>query len=138
MNRNLFWKLALLMLGVCLLMVSCQSVNTVSTNDPRRTNVDYSKIDMNPSLRNSIDIQGVLSRDVNGLLQAQVTVQNRSLSAKNIQTRFEWFTAQGMQVDSSSTVWNTYTIQPGELRSITGTAGNIDAKDFRFAIKPLR
>ena len=85
-----------------------------------------------------MDIQGVLSRDVNGLLQAQVTVQNRGLSAKDVQTRFEWFTAQGMQVDSSSTVWNTYTIQPGELRSITGTAGNIDAKDFRFAIKPLR
>lgn len=131
-------KPAVLLAGMSLLMASCQSVNTVTTNNPRRTNVDYSKIDMNPSLKSSIDVQGVLARDVNGLLQAQVTIQNRGVSAKDIQTRFEWFTAQGMQVDASSTVWNTYTIQPGELRSITGTAGNAGAKDFRFAIKPLR
>ena len=93
-------KPVVLLAGMSLLMASCQSVNTVTTNNPRRTNVDYSKIDMNPSLKSSIDVQGVLARDVNGLLQAQVTIQNRGVSAKDIQTRFEWFTAQGMQVDA--------------------------------------
>ena len=93
---------------------------------------------MNPVLKNDVRVEGVLARDVNGLLQGQVTLLNRSSSAKDIQTRFEWFSAQGMQVDESSTVWNTYTLQAGEMRSITGTAGSANAKDFRFAIKPLR
>jgi len=119
-------------------LASCSSVNTVTTNNPGRTNVDYSKIDMNPVLKSDIRIEGVLARDVNGLLQAQITMQNRTSSAKDIQSRFEWFSAQGMQVDESSTVWNTYTLQAGEVRSITGTAGSARAKDFRFAIKPLR
>lgn len=132
------FKSALLLAVLILSMASCQSVNTVTTDNPRRTNVDYSKIEMNPSLKNSIDVQGVLARDVNGLLQAQVTIQNQGLSPKDIQTRFEWFSATGMQVDSSSVIWNTYTIQPGELRSITGTAGDSSTRDFRFAIKPLR
>ncbi|MCH2134239.1 MAG: YcfL family protein [Phycisphaerales bacterium] len=119
-------------------LAACKSVNTVSTNNPRRTNVDYSRIDLNPGLRNDIRVEGVLARDINGLLQGQVTLLNRSSSAKDIQTRFEWFSGQGMQVDESSTVWNTYTLQAGEMRSITGTAGSAQAKDFRFAIKPLR
>ncbi|MEE2907878.1 MAG: YcfL family protein [Planctomycetota bacterium] len=119
-------------------LTACKSVNTVATNNPRRTNVDYSRIDMNPGLKNDVRVEGVLARDVNGLLQGQVTLLNRSSSAKDLQTRFEWFSAQGMQVDESSTVWNTYTLQAGEMRSITGTAGSASAKDFRFAIKPLR
>ena len=123
---------------VCLMMTACNSVNTVSTNNPRRTNVDYSKIDMNPVLKSNIRVEGVMAREVNGVLQGQITLQNRSSSAKDIQTRFEWFSGQGMQVDESSTVWNTYTLQPGEIRSITGTAGSAVAKDFRFGIKPLR
>ena len=123
---------------VCLMMTACNSVNTVSTNNPRRTNVDYSKIDMNPVLKSNIRVEGVMAREVNGVLQGQITLQNRSSSAKDIQTRFEWFSGQGMQVDESSTVWNTYTLQPGEIRSITGTAGSSVAKDFRFGIKPLR
>lgn len=127
-----------LLLVLPLIAASCTSVNTVSTNNPRRTNVDYSRIDMNPSLKNSIRVEGVLARDVDGLLQAQVTLQNHGISARDVQSRFEWFSARGMQVDESSTVWNTSTLQPGEIRSITGTAGSAKAKDFRFAIKPLR
>lgn len=119
-------------------LAACKSVNTVATNNPRRTNVDYSRIDMNPGLKNDVRVEGVLARDVNGLLQGQVTLLNRSSSAKDLQTRFEWFSGDGMQVDESSTVWNTYTLQGGEMRSITGTAGSARAKDFRFAIKPLR
>ena len=119
-------------------LAACQSVNTVTTNNPRRTNVDYSRIDMNPGLKNDVRVEGVMASEINGLLQGQVTLLNRSSSAKDIQTRFEWFSGQGMQVDESSTVWNTYTLQPGEMRSITGTAGSAKAKDFRFAIKPLR
>ena len=133
MNR--FLPLAAL---VCMMLSACGSVNTVTTNNPRRTNVDYSRIDMNPVLKSQIRVEGVMASDVNGVLQGQVTLQNRTSSAKDIQTRFEWFSAQGMQVDESSTVWNTYTIQPGEIRSITGTAGSAVAKDFRFGIKPLR
>ena len=121
-----------------IVLTGCNSVNTVSTNNPRRTNVYYSRIDMNPVLQSHIRVEGVMARDINGVLQGQVTLQNRSSSAKDIQTRFEWFSGQGMQVDESSTVWNTYTIQPGEIRSITGTAGSPVAKDFRFGIKPLR
>lgn len=121
-----------------LTLAACSSVNTVATNNPRRTNVDYTRIDMNPGLRNDIRVEGVMASTANGVLQGQVTLQNRSTSAKDIQTRFEWFTASGMQVDESSTVWNTYTLQPGEIRSITGTAGHAAAKDFRFGIKPLR
>ena len=126
----------ILLLLTLLVAASCASVNTISTNNPRRTNVDYSKIDMNSSLKNSIRVEGVLARDVDGLLQAQVTLQNHGTSPRDVQSRFEWCSGQGMQVDASSTVWNTYTIQPGEILPITGTAGSAKAKDFRFAIKP--
>ena len=131
-------RLLMLIPLMTIFLAGCQSTNTVTTNSPRRTNVDYSKINMNPMLERDIQVEGVMSTVVNGLLQGQVTLQNRTSAARDIQTRFEWFSGQGMQVDASSAVWNTYTLQPGEIQSITGTAGNATAKDFRFAIRPLR
>ncbi len=119
-------------------LTGCQSTNTVTTGSPRRTNVDYTKINMNPMLERDIRVEGVMSTEVNGLLQGQVTLQNRTSSVRDIETRFEWFSGQGLQVDASSTVWNTSTLEAGEIRSITGTAGSPMAKDFRFAVRPRR
>ncbi len=65
------------------------------------------------------------------LLQVQVELHNGTWSLARFAYRFEWFDAQGMQVDNVLSATIASQIEGGEDKFISGIAPHPGCKDFR-------
>jgi uncharacterized protein YcfL len=90
------------------------------------------KIVYNPDVINVVEVQ---KDRVNGLLKAQIAVQNNSPTDRQIEYRFRWFSAGHMQVDTQLSNWNTVYSRAGEIVRLNGTAPNAEVTDFEYDIQ---
>ena len=84
----------------------------------------------------SIQITDMRSITRNGILTAQVTIQNDSKS-NLVAYRFKWLGQNGMTVTDEE-AWKPVTIGKGQTTVIIGIAPTPDATDFRFALNQYK
>lgn len=84
----------------------------------------------------SIQIVDMRSIERNGILTAQVTIQNDSKS-NLVSYRFKWLGKNGMTVTDEEP-WKPVTVGKGQSTVIMGIAPTPDATDFRFELNQYK
>jgi uncharacterized protein YcfL len=84
----------------------------------------------------SIQITDMRSLMRNGVLTAQVTIQNENKS-NLVAYRFKWIGKNGMAVTDEE-AWKPVTIGKGQSTVIMGIAPTPDATDFRFELNQYK
>jgi uncharacterized protein YcfL len=90
------------------------------------------RVSTDASLNNLVSVMGVrTSMTPGGLLKVQVELQNRTTSLQQFIYRFEWFDANGMEINNVITAPITDQIESQEDKFIFSIAPNPNCKDFR-------
>lgn len=117
--------------------VACESVNTAERAEPIAVSdpVALKKVEPDFSLRQQVQIVSANQGVANDLLRVQVVVRNNWALRKGFNYRFEWYDANGMQVETSRTAaWKTARLQPKESITLTGIAPSPSVVDFRLKL----
>ena len=117
-------KKYLLILLAAIMLVACSSTPSMKDMTVRMGDTD------------SIQITDMRSLTRNGVLTAQVTIQNDSKS-NLVSYRFKWIGKNGMAVTDEE-AWKPVTIGKGQSTVIMGIAPTPDATDFRFELNQYK
>ncbi|HEY1661073.1 MAG TPA: YcfL family protein [Verrucomicrobiae bacterium] len=112
----------------------CTTVNSVENANKvgQRNMITDSRVITDEDLNREVSIVGVnTSTTPGGLLRVQVEVQNRTRSQQRFLYHFEWFDANGMQVNNVLSTSIPEQIEGEEDKFISGIAPTPDCKDFR-------
>ena len=115
-------------------MTGCTTVNTVERAQPigERQMVSDKRISTDGSLNRKVSIIGVNEgMTPGGLVKAQVEVLNRTRSTQRFNYRFEWFDANGMQVNTVASALIPCQIEGKESKMISSVAPTPLCEDFR-------
>jgi uncharacterized protein YcfL len=115
-------------------LAGCTTTNPVE-NAPvvdQRIIVADPRVSTDASLNSIVSIMGVkTSMTAGGLLKVQVELQNRTSSLQQFIYRFEWFDANGMEINNVITAPIPDQIEGQEDKFISSVAPNPSCKDFR-------
>ena len=117
-------KKYLLILLAAITLAACSSTPSMKDMTVRMGDTD------------SIQITDMRSLMRNGVLTAQVTIQNDSKS-NLVAYRFRWLGKNGMAATDEE-AWKPVTIGKGQSTIITGIAPTPDATDFRFELNQYK
>ncbi len=121
--------------AAALVNTGCTTINTVEPAQPvaHREMVSDKRILTDASLSRSVRILGVNQATTPaGFLRIQVEVQNTTSSQKSFTYRVEWFDENAMIIPLPTYTAVPRTIEGKETLSLTATAPNPQAKDFRM------
>ena len=83
----------------------------------------------------------VLVRDVrcdqtpNGFMRASLTLTSARNKSMQIQAKFAWFDAAGIEIDPDAETWRVLTIEGRDTRPVVGVAHSAAAESFRLRIR---
>ena len=122
---------------VALLPAGCatKTVNTLEPAQPvaQREMLSDKRILTDASLSQSVHIVGVNQATTPaGFMRIQVEVQNTTRSRRSFSYRVEWFDENGIIIPLPTYTAIPRTIEGKETLSLTATAPNPKAKDFRI------
>jgi uncharacterized protein YcfL len=135
MKMRIFLPLAACGFAASLLgLAGCTTVNTVENaqKEGQRQMVTDLRAVTDGSLARKVSIVGVnQAMTPGGLLKIQVELLNRTRSLQRFNYRFEWFDANGMQVNNVISAVIPDQIEGKESKMISSIAPNPSCKDFR-------
>jgi len=139
MKTHIFLPLVAASFAAGLLAVSgCKTtVNSVENaqKEGQRQMVSDSRVITDGSLNKKVSIVGVNSRMTpGGVLQVQVELLNTTRSYQAFNYRFEWFDADGMQLNNVASALIPTSIEGKESKFISGVAPTASCKDFRLKL----
>jgi uncharacterized protein YcfL len=67
----------------------------------------------------------------------QANVKNLTSAELPLQWKVVWFDINGIEIDSITSTWNDYAIQPGDIIALKHTAPSLDAIDARIYIRQM-
>ena len=118
-----------------LVLSACTTVNTVerATPEGQRQMVTDKRVLTDASLSRGVRIVGV--NEMPGeFLKVQIELENTTRSAKRFNYRFEWFDANGMQLNTPTSTYISRQIEGKESLFISAMAPTATAKDFRVKL----
>ena len=135
-----------------LLLTGCQNtVNSVENAEKNMTPnvIRDSRFITDGFLKDRLALKNVtLSRTSEGFMRVQLEVVNirtgvfsqmwSSMKRDNpykIQYKFDWFTKDGMAVDSILSTWQNQTVIPGETAYLQSVAPTKECYDFKISLK---
>lgn len=121
--------------GLSLLMGCASTVNTVERAAPvgQRQMVNDKRVITDAGLNRGVRIVGV-NETPGEHLKIQVELLNTTGSLKSFNYRFEWFDANGVQVNTSTAIYLPRQIEGKESIFISAVAPTPSAKDFRLKL----
>jgi uncharacterized protein YcfL len=127
--------LSLALAGCALALTGCStSVNSVENaqKEGQRNMIADQRVIFDASLNRKVAIVGVNTVTTpGGLLKVQVEVENHTRSLQSFLYRFEWFDANGMQVNTILSTPLPEQIEGKESKFISSIAPNASCRDFR-------
>lgn len=72
---------------------------------------------------------------VNGLLRARLAVTSTRNKTMQLQYKFAWFDASGIEIDPEAEPWHVLTLEGRDTRPIIGVAPSAAAESFRLRIR---
>lgn len=70
-------------------------------------------------------------------LTFQANVVNNTRSELRVQWKVQWLDADGIEIDSLVSSWNSVAVQPYDIKGLKGTAPRVDAADMRFYVREM-
>jgi uncharacterized protein YcfL len=135
MKHTSLFLVSVAFLAACLLQTGCSTVNTVEPAETaaQRQMLSDKRVITDTGLYGRVRIVGINTATVStGFLKIQVEVEDLSSSPQSFAYRVEWFDANGMALNTPTSVWIDRQIQGGETLSLTSLAPTETAKDFRI------
>jgi uncharacterized protein YcfL len=130
-------KLAALFVAV-LAAAGCHTpVNSVENAQKtgQRNMIADQRVVIDQSLNRSVNVVGVNTATTSGgVLRVQVELLNRTKSLQRFAYTFEWFDANGMQINNVLSATIPSQIEGGESKFISGVAPTAACKDFRLKL----
>jgi uncharacterized protein YcfL len=130
-------KLAALFVAV-LAAAGCHTpVNSVENAQKtgQRNMIADQRVVIDQSLNRSVNVVGVNTATTSGgVLRVQVELLNRTKSLQRFAYTFEWFDANGMQINNVLSATIPDQIEGGESKFISGVAPTAACKDFRLKL----
>lgn len=122
-------------IGLSLLTGCASTVNTVERAAPigQRQMINDKRIITDAGLNRGVRIVGV-NEAPGEHLKIQVELLNTTSSLKNFNYRFEWFDANGVQVNTPTSTYLPRQIEGKESIFISAVAPTPEAKDFRLKL----
>ena len=114
----------IILTGLVFLLTACNSTPSIKEMSVRMGNTD------------NIEIVDMRSITRNGLLTAQVTIQNNS-NSNMVSYRFKWIGKNEMSIYDDE-AWKPITIGKGQTGNIIGIAPSPDAIDFRLELNQYK
>jgi uncharacterized protein YcfL len=137
--RSSLFALALWSLVLLGGLSGCKTpVSTVSPANPEADThwIEDKRVYADPSTKGVVEVIGAnTAESASGLLQAQVTLHNRTDSTKSIEYRFDWVDANGIQVDSPQARWIVVHVMGKDTVRVNALAPVPGARDFTFKFK---
>jgi uncharacterized protein YcfL len=112
-------------------------VNSVENaqKEGRRAMVSDQRVISDTGLNHRVGVVGVnTAMTAGGLLRVQVELLNETRSLHRFSYKFEWFDANGMQVENILSASSTDQIEGRESKMITSIAPHPGCKDFRLKL----
>ncbi len=121
--------------GLSLLTACASTVNTVERAAPvgQRQMVNDKRVITDAGLNRAVRIVGV-NEAPGEFLKIQVELLNTTSSLKSFNYRFEWFDANGVQVNSPTSTYIPRQIEGKESIFLSALAPTPAAKDFRLKL----
>lgn len=132
MKRRILFPLGLA--AVLAVVCGCTTVNSVenANKEGQRNMVSDARVITDTVLNRRVSVVGVnTAMTPGGLLKVQVELQNRTRSLHRFLYRFEWFDANGMQVNNVISAQIPDQIEGGETKMISSIAPTPNCKNFR-------
>jgi len=89
----------------------------------------------NSSLASDLEIVDMKNSMAGNMMKAQVSLRSRDRDTVSIQYRFDWFDAQGMEINANTGAWKPLIIYGRESRTIQGVAPDPRAHEFKLKIR---
>ncbi len=124
----------LVLAGGTLALTGCTTVNTAENaqKEGQRQMISDQRVITDSSLSRKVAIVGINSAMTpGGLLKVQVEVENHTRSLQRFLYHFEWFDADGMQVNNVISASVPEQIEGRESKMIYSIAPNSSCRDFR-------
>ena len=97
-----------------------------------------SRVTIAPNLGNDLCVTDVRCVKGDGShLTLQANVVNNTGSELRVQWKVQWLDADGVEIDSMVSTWNSIAIQPYDIKGLKGTAPCADAADMRFYVREM-
>jgi uncharacterized protein YcfL len=101
----------------------------------QRNMISDQRVVTDTGLNKAVSVVGInTAMTPGGVLKVQVELLNRTRSAHPFTYKFEWFDANGMQINNVMTATFSDKIEGGESKFISAVAPNPDCKDFRLKL----
>jgi uncharacterized protein YcfL len=126
--------LFLILAGSAVTLTGCTTVNSVENADKagQRNMISDQRVITDASLNHKVAIVGVNSAMTpGGLLKVQVELENHTRSLQRFLYRFEWFDANGMQINNILYASIPEQIEGKESKFIYSIAPTPGCRDFR-------
>ena len=123
---------------VALAVAGCHdTMNSVENaqKEGQRNMVSDSRVVSDTGLNRKVNVVGInTAMTPGGFLRVQVELLNRTSSLQNFNYHFEWFDANGMQINGISTAVISDEIAGKEDKFISAIAPSQATKDFRLKL----
>lgn len=87
--------------------------------------------------RFNIQIEDYSSREVNGMLEAQVRGRNRTDSDLQFEYRYIWLDADGFEIKTQMSTWKPLNLHGRETAFMNGISPSPDAVDFQLVVRRI-
>ena len=136
-------KLGVMLILIMILVPACGSKQTDSrisvqegvANDTIGNNIITRPIvhAFSALVGDRINITNAVTRRNNaGFLELQIEGYNKSFDTQRFQYKVEWLDADGFKIDSKASIWTPKSVTGKSNFTITATAPNANAVDFRM------
>lgn len=71
----------------------------------------------------------------NGFMRASLSLSSARNKSMQIQVKFAWFDASGIEIDPGAETWRVLTIEGRDTRPVIGIAPSLAAESFRLRIR---
>ena len=124
--------------AVALALAGCHNpMNTVENaqKSGQRNMIADQRVVTDMGLNKAVSVVGVnTAMTPGGVLKVQVELLNHTKSSHPFTYRFEWFDANGMQIDNVMSASISDKLAGGESKFISAIAPNSACKDFRLKL----
>lgn len=86
-------------------------------------------------LEKTLKFGHVESRTHNGGLIVELIVTNKIMDDQHIEHRFDWYDAQGLELDKDNSPWRHVIIFADSTVTLKGKANSLNAKSFRVSVR---
>lgn len=126
---------ALLGLSGCSTTAGVETTGKMSWDEQGARTLEKSVLFNNSSLKGDIQIVDVKSAMAGDMMRAQATLRSKDRDTVPFQYRFDWYDANGIEINSGAGSWKPLILYGRESKTIQSVAPDPRAKEFKLKIR---